>query len=274
MKTFFALFLFSLSAQALEPSQGRWFDRVLIVVLENRSLRDVTTDPYFKSLLARGAIWENYENLYHPSYPNYIAMVAGDKLVSGDSPRELNVRHLGDLLEDKGLSWKTYAEKYPGNCFLGNSAAGGNYVKRHVPFLSFSNVVKNPARCARVVDASSFAKDWKSGALPEFTLYIPDQQNNGHDSSLSFVSNWLKGFLQPILESPNLARTLVVITYDESSILGQQKLYTIAIGAGVRPGISIAESTDHYGLLRTIEDNFSLGTLGKKDEASRAFPLW
>lgn len=262
--------LFSVTARA----EGRWFDKVLIVVLENRSLREVTTDPYFRSLLAKGAIWENYANLYHPSYPNYIAMLAGDKLVSDNSQVILNSKHIGDLLEEKGFDWVTYAEKFPGNCFLGDTANGGDYVRRHVGFLSFKNVVENPARCSKIKNETSFKADWAAGTLPELTLYIPDQQNNGHDSSLEFVSNWLKGFLEPILSSPKLARTLVVITYDESSNFGQQKLYTVALGANVSRGSTVTAATNHYGLLRTIEDNFSLGTLGKKDLQSSAFPLW
>jgi hypothetical protein len=70
--------------------------------------------------------------------------------VAGDGPVTLAVQHLGDLLEAKRMTWRQYAEGFPGNCFLGQSS--GRYVRHHAPFLSYQDVQTNPERCANAVN--------------------------------------------------------------------------------------------------------------------------
>src|SRR5262245_61047770 len=106
-----------------EPS----FGKILIVVLENENESEAIDQPFLKSLAARGAYFTAYTAIAHPSQPNYIAMTAGDLHgVEDDGNVDLEVRHLGDLLEAKGLRWKVYAEGYPGHCRL--DARIGPYV--------------------------------------------------------------------------------------------------------------------------------------------------
>ncbi len=134
------------------------FSRVLIVMLENANYENAVEQPFLKVFAARGALLANYHGVTHPSQPNYVALTAGTyDGVSGDGNVTLDVRHIGDLLEAKGKTWKAYAEGYPGGCFLGSS--DGSYARKHVPFLSFQNVSSNAKRCAHVVDASEFSKD-------------------------------------------------------------------------------------------------------------------
>jgi hypothetical protein len=53
------------------------FDHVLIVVLENQDYESAIRNDLLKSLAQKGAIFSNFGNLYHYSYPNYLAMIAG-----------------------------------------------------------------------------------------------------------------------------------------------------------------------------------------------------
>ena len=50
---------------------------MLIVVLENQSYESAIRNDLLKSLAPKGAIFSNFGNLYHYSYPNYLAMIAG-----------------------------------------------------------------------------------------------------------------------------------------------------------------------------------------------------
>ena len=94
------------------------FDHVLIVVLENQDYESAIRNDLLKSLAQRGAIFSNFGNLYHYSYPNYLAMIAGSdfgrhkSLVFSDNQRTFNEdsdhRTIADL-----LNWKNYAEDYP-----------------------------------------------------------------------------------------------------------------------------------------------------------------
>ena len=78
--------------------------------------------------------------------------------VSGDGKYDLNDKHVGDLLEAAGLDWRTYAEDFPGKCFTGGSS--GKYVRKHNPFMSFTNVTTNPARCAKIENTQRFFQDY------------------------------------------------------------------------------------------------------------------
>lgn len=146
-------------------AQSKNFDRVLIVVLENTDYEVAMQDSYLQSLIPKGLLLTNFSGVSHPSYPNYIAMVAGDTLGITDSTQKtFSQQSLANLLEAKKLSWKVYAEGYPGQCFLKESE--GKYVRRHVPMLSFAYVKNNPALCAKIVSGKEFAKDWKEKKLP------------------------------------------------------------------------------------------------------------
>ncbi len=50
---------------------------------------------------------------------------------------------------------------------------------------------------------------------------------------------------------------------------------TALVGPSVKPGISNNTRYTHYDLLRTIEDNFQLGNLGREDaKASDISGIW
>src|ERR1700722_8602085 len=53
------------------------FDHVLVIVLENQDFDSAMTNDLLKSLAQKGAVFTNFHNLYHYSYPNYLAMIAG-----------------------------------------------------------------------------------------------------------------------------------------------------------------------------------------------------
>ncbi len=250
---------------------GRRFEHVLIVVLENQDYDDVLADPYMKSLAARGALFASFNGLFHPSYSNYLAMIAGDGFDTHmDIQKDINARTIADLLEPAGLTWKQYAEGYPGNCFTGSSE--GRYRRKHVPFLSFTTIQNNPARCANVVAADQF----NPRALPNYAFYSPDMDDDGHDTGLDSAVSWLRKFLDPILADPAaMKNTLIEITFDESKSYSHNHIYTLFLGDMVKPGYVETRAYDHYNVLRTIEENFGIGTLGKADaESSPITYIW
>lgn len=253
------------------PLKTRTFERVFIVVMENENAADVLNNGYYRSLAKRGAIFSKARGVAHPSYPNYLAMVGGDTFgVKDSTQRTLSDAALSDLLEARELTWKNYAEDYPGGCFLGGKF--GNNARKHVPFLSFATVQQDPTQCANVVNAVELENDLAAGKLPHVMLYSPNLDHDGHDSGLKGGANWLEGFLEPLLHDARfMAGTLVVVTFDESGGRNDSNaIYTVFVGDMVKPGVVSAQPLSHYGLLRTIEDNFELGTLDKQDEKAAA----
>src|SRR6202795_5230084 len=56
---------------------GKDFERVLIIVLENQNYSSSMSNEFLAKLATKGTSFTNFKNLYHPSYPNYLAMIAG-----------------------------------------------------------------------------------------------------------------------------------------------------------------------------------------------------
>jgi hypothetical protein len=253
------------------PSQVPIAKHVFVVILENTDARLAENLPFVTRLAARGAILRNAHCITHPSQPNYLAVAAGSTLgITGSEPLSLDGLHLGDLAEGKGLSWKVYAEQFPGACYLGETSgavADGQYVRRHVPFLSFLNIQQNPARClTHVVNAGNFDADLAAGNLPNLSIYIPDNLHNGHDSNAFIADAWMESRFGSLLDDPRfMDQMLFIITYDESSSPSDLRITTVLFGSMVRVGAESSDSYNHYDLLRTIETVLGLGTLGRFD---------
>lgn len=241
----------------------------MIVVLENTDYDEAIEQPFLRSLAGRGGLLTRFYAETHPSQPNYIALVSGSTHgVDTDGNVSLDARHVGDLLEAKGLQWKVYAEGFPGGCFLGARSDG--YVRKHVPFLSFRDVQTNPARCARIVDASTLAHDIRGGTLPAYSLYIPDIRNDGHDTGVSYADRWLSTRFGPLLRNPRFTKgMLLVVTFDEARDIpflpSSNHILTVLVGEGVEPGSRTDRAYNHFSLLRLVEDQFGLGNLGEED---------
>lgn len=243
---------------------AKHFQKIMIVMFENTAGDNAIKQPFFAELARKGVWLSNYAGVTHPSQGNYIALTAGDLLgVKGDANYDLDIKHLGDLLEAKGFSWKTYVEGYPGNCFRGGSS--GNYARKHNPFISFVNVQKNPARCARIVNASELDRDIQNGTLADYSLYVPDIKNDGHDTGVAYADRWFSKTFGPRLVDPRYAAgMLTVATFDENDGTQGNRIYTSFTGTMVVPG-NFSAAVNHYSLIRMIEDNYELGNLGRKD---------
>ena len=264
---------------------NRHFDRILIVILENEDAKNVLDVPYMDSLAKSGAYLSQFYAVAHPSYPNYLAMVAGSTFIGSkkivDDPIAHNDEDFGDAqllvdapslagpLERAHLTWDVFAEDYPvmdsipKRCDFRRSA--GNYARKHVPFLSFKEFRDKPALCAHVRNLKWLRPD----SLSAYTMVIPNMIHDGHDAPLTTAVRWLRGFLKPIISNTEMMKsTLVVVTFDESETSGREKLfgakrpnriYTALVGGMVKPGFVSQQPVTHFSLLKTIEENFGLG---------------
>ena len=266
------------------------FKKVVVVLFENEDIDKPLSRPFFSRLAKDGALLTNYHAVSHPSEPNYIALTSGDlNGVSDDRNYDLDVRHLGDLLEEKGKTWKNYAEGFPGGCFKGMKK--GRYVRKHTPFMSYVNVQNSPARCKNIVNADQFGNDLAKGILPDFSFFTPDMDNDGHDTDIQTSDAWFAKTFGPLLNDSRFKDVLLVATFDENACntvgphIRKEKLqkcqgdsnivFTAFYGAGVKRGVTSTTNYNHYSLLKTIEAGFDLGSLGKNDAtASTITGIW
>jgi hypothetical protein len=266
---------------------GKHFDRVLIIVLENQDYRSAMSNEFFAKLASKGTSFSNFKNLYHPSYPNYLAMVAGSSF-GMHSDRQINLpddaqhRTIADLLD-----WTSYAENYPSHRQPYLEADEGKYARKHVPFLSFEKIQRESYRNVVSVDTKDphnsfvtavemFRKDPKKFPLSRYMFYTPNLDDDGHDpfynarKGLQKGSHWLETFFQTWFpwDQKEMKGTLVVVTYDESE--GDDKndrIYTVFLGDMVKIQ-TLDKEYNHYSVLKTIEDNFGLPTLNSGDASA------
>ena len=251
------------------------FDRIFIVIFENELQSAVLENAFMKSLASEGVRLSNYSGITHPSQPNYIAATAGLPFVTDDDPKDLPNTSIVDLLEAKNVTWKAYMENLPEN----NKAvkSEGLYFRKHDPFISFDKVRNDPKRLAKIVNAKQLVIDVKKNELPQYSWFTPNIQNDGHTPPadfepniplrrVDFLAKWLKGFLQPLRKDPKFAKgTLVIVTFDESIPYDDNNVYAVLLGDMVKPNTVESARYDHYSLLRTVEENFDLGTLDRND---------
>jgi hypothetical protein len=260
----------SVTSVPASPASRPAFRKVLIVLLENADYKEALAQPYLAELARRGALLTNYHAVAHPSQPNYVALIAGDTLgVKDDEKVEFSsaTRQLGDLLEAAGRTWGVYAEGYPAECDPRTHI--GLYARKHQPFMSFTGVSTNPERCARIKPASELDRDAAAGKLPDYSLYIPDLANDGHDTGTAFASRWLQESFGPRFADPGFMKDLLVaVTFDEDGGTRDNRVYAVLLGPGVRPGSTSAARYTHYSLLKTVETAFRLGDLGRRDASA------
>ena len=278
------------AAQAAAKSSAHHFDRVMIIVLENGDYEAAIKDNNLAALAAQGASLSNFHALFHPSYPNYLAMVAGtdfgihrrgrflaDRQVN--FPNDAAHKTIADRLVASGLDFKNYAEELPeGDCPFRiddqhvAKSKKGDYVRRHVPFLSFREVQEK--WCDHVVrvdsgkgnsllgDDNFFVKDAKAG-LVAYSFYSPNMNNDGHNTNVGVAGAWVREFLDKTFTEKLRKGTLVVLTFDESDHNADNRIFTLFLGDMVKeanqqdPKVLDRHYT-HYNVLRTIEDNFGL----------------
>ncbi|MBL7687528.1 MAG: hypothetical protein JNJ49_05795 [Bdellovibrionaceae bacterium] len=263
----------SLSGAA--PKSGRHFDRAIFVIFENENYSSVISEPFFKELAQKGANFTDFRAITHPSQANYIALTSGaTHRVLGDMTTDLNVSNIADLLEAKGLSWRVYAEDYPGNCYTGDRS--GDYVRKHNPFISYVGIQKNSARCDLIVNAKQFDQDAANGDLPHYVFYVPNMKNDGHDTSVAYADKWYrKKFAGYLNDQQFMTNTILISTFDESGLRLKNQIYTSIVGPDVKPG-TYSETLNLYSLLRLVEDNWNLGNLGREDATAPSIPekIW
>ncbi len=274
---------------------NRHFDHVLIVVLENQAYVSAIKDSYLKQLADEGVEFTNFRALGHPSYPNYLAMIAGSTFgihgIFGDDqkdiPDDAQHRTIGDFLD-----WKNYAEDYPPKPGQGPYLYdSGKYARKHVPFMSFQKVqkqefknvvsvnTKDPhnAFVTDVQNSRRDPKDPKYKPLPTYMFYSPNLDDDGHDTNLGTASTWLKNFLENWFPPDARAGTLIVLTYDESEAPEKKNnhIYTVLLGDMLKKGKKVSEPYDHLDVLRTIEDNFGLKPLNVGDAKAKVITgIW
>ncbi|OZJ06558.1 hypothetical protein BZG36_00483 [Bifiguratus adelaidae] len=253
-------------------SVGKAFKYFMQVWLENNDYSTVAALPAYQKLAEQGILLTNYNAITHPSEPNYVAAAGGSNLgITDDAYYSIpaNVSSIWDLVEAKGLKWKTYQEDIPSYGFSGFSAHNGSYVRKHNPAIIFDSIGLNDTRSANVVPANVLYDDIAANNVPAYSFYTPNITNDGHDTTAAFAGDWVTNFWTSISNATFLKDALVLITFDENETYSTRNQVWALLLGGVIPA-NLKNTTDntyytHYSALSTVEQNWNLGNLGRGD---------
>jgi hypothetical protein len=240
---------------------------VAVIVMENEEYGDIignSQTPYINGLARRYALARQMYAIAHPSLPNYLALTGGSTFgISSDCTGcQVHATSLVDQLEHARISWRAYMEDLPHPCFAGGGA--GNYAKKHDPFMYYTPVSGNPARCGHVVPLSHLGADEASGRLPRFVWITPNLCHDMHDCDPAAGDRFLSGFVPGLLRALG-PRGLLILTWDEGSsddgccsLARGGHVVTILAGPVARRRARMNTPVDHYSVLQAIEDLFGL----------------
>nr|CAG8545032.1 2010_t:CDS:10 [Entrophospora candida] len=173
-------------------ASGKYFDRVITIVLENTDYTEAIEDKYLSYLANQGILLSNFHGVWHPSQPNYIAMIRGSKggVVSGG--------FVGEVSDDK------------------------LYYRKHNPFISMTNIRTNPSLISKIVNADQLINDLSKiknyvynedgkylgigfGAEIFCGLSSPQTHNNNNSDLKFFLGNyWKKNLSSSVNEDLSL----------------------------------------------------------------------
>ena len=175
---------------------------VFVIVMENHnwtgsgsaSIKGNSEAPYINyTLLPMASYANNYNNPpgNHPSLPNYLWLEAGTNFgIYDDGPPsqhpQTTSNHLVKLLENAGISWRSYDEDISGiNCPLTNQGASdsnGNqlYQVHHNPFVYFNDQTNNrsasSAECiAHIRPFTQLAHDLAANTVARYNFITPER---------------------------------------------------------------------------------------------------
>lgn len=268
-----AIFAAFVNTNKPDAPKGKVFKYFVQVWLENQDYSTINNISYYQAVAKNGITLTNFNAITHPSEPNYVASVAGTNFgITNDDYYNVPVgeSNIFDLLEAKGLTWKSYNEDIPASGWTGFSAFKGAYVRKHNPAIIFDDIGLNQTRSANVVPGYRWNLDVELDNVPAYSFYTPNITNDGHDTNGTFAGQWLDGFLKSSVYGKSFYdEALILITFDENETKPiRNQVWSVLIGGAVPKHLhGTTDNTfyTHYSTIKTVELNWGLGSLGKGD---------
>jgi phospholipase C len=269
---------------------------VFIILLENHNWSAIAgsaSAPFINQMLLPNAAYATkYYNPpgVHPSLPNYLWLEAGDDFGIADDSGPLTnhqatTMHLARLLDDAGISWRSYQEDISGTVCPLTSVR--NYAPKHNPFVYFDDITgghaaNDPGCIAHNRPFSELHDDLLNGRVARYNFITPNLCNDMHDSCAPLSNSILQGdtflanVVPDIMSSPAYQNGgALFITWDEGAP-GDGPIGMIVVSpAGKGGGYHGAHAYTHSSTLRTLQEIFGvrpfLGDAANAEDLSDLF---
>ncbi|CAG8638870.1 13289_t:CDS:2, partial [Racocetra persica] len=229
-----------------------------------------------------GLLLFSYHAITHPAQPNYIATICGDTRDITYGVRNIGGPSIVDLLEkNKSLGkliWKTIdinlvsdflfilpyhfiaGDCYTEDEYIPPGKTSSIYDRKYNPFISMSDINTDPVLCPKIVPGSQLDTD---------IMGI-----NGRTTGLNYAMTWFEDWFENKLNKTAFTKnTLFLITFDEDDRSGDNHVFAGLYGSPVKPPTSHEDipTYNHYSFMATVEENWSLGDLGRNDTTTSPF---
>ena len=202
-----------------------------------------------------------------------------------------SVSTIANQLDAAHKTWKSYQEDMTTPCRhpqIGTTDTtlaarkGDQYATRHNPFVYFHSIIDKPECQKNVVDLKNLNDALlNESTTPNLSFITPNLCHDGHDApcvdgepgGLKSADQFLAQLAPKILNSPAFKDNgTLVITFDEAdndssgccgSTTGGGRVGALVISSKVKPGTTDAKPYNHYSLLCSIENDFSLTHLAQ-----------
>ena len=219
----------SVAVYASETNRVPDLDHAFVIVLENHNsyssfgsngILDNPQAPHLQALASANNFASNYHGIWHPSLPNYIAMITGDfigtdvlgtghsypagstvGISDDDSPAvatdygpptnpslhrwRVNLPSLAGQLTAAGKDWRGYFQNIPESGthianWPGDNNTGKLYAVKHNPFPYVAEVQDNPSQFAKQLTFDQLFSDLGTNKSPALSYIVPDQCRDMH----------------------------------------------------------------------------------------------
>lgn len=244
---------------------------VFLIVLENHAFSQVIGSPfmpYLNSLAAQHSLATNYFADTHPSIGNYFMLTTGNIETNDDAfTGTVSSDSIPRAFAAAGKTWKAYMESLPSVGYTGGDVYP--YFKHHNPFAYMTDVLGSSAETANMVPFTQLSADMTAGTVPNFAFIAPNAEDDAHDcptggsacldsDKLTAADNWLKTHIDPLIQSPALANSVFIITFDESLdvdvVNGGGQVAMVMAGSHVKAGFKSTTLYQHQSTLRLVMD--------------------
>jgi hypothetical protein len=257
-------------------------DHIIFVIFENHGYDQIIGNPaapYLNSLVSDSAtaLFTQSYAITHPSQPNYLMLFSGsDQGVTNDAvPKNLPFTspNLGAELVKTGRTFAGYSEDLPSIGFDGKSS--GYYARKHNPWVNWQGAEKNGIPATLNLPLTSFPSNYD--LLPTISFVIPNQTHDMHNGAdperINKADAWLKAHLNGYVQWAQSHNSLLIITFDEDEGKENNHIFTLFVGEKVKHE-SYDQKIDHYIVLRTIEEMYSLPYAGSSTTSSAISNVW
>jgi len=254
-------------------------DHILLIIFENHSYSEIigsSSAPYINALAtdSNAALFTNSYAIEHPSQPNYLDLFSGSNqgITDDNKPATFfTTPNLARQLFDASKTFISFSEDLPAIGSDVNTSAA--YARKHNPLANWVGTGTNQVSDTVNQPFILFPSASSYSSLPTVSYIIPNLNHDMHDGTIAMGDTWMHTYLDSFRNWALTHNSLLIMTFDEDDYGTGNHIATIFYGPMVKGG-NYSDSINHYCVLRTIEDMYSLPYAANSATAKTITSVW